>query len=70
MQEDEDLPELSPLREVYRVFDVSEVPRVLFLGIYPIFYYFPKLILFPKLGFNLNRGAVSQALIQSCLVPP
>ena len=42
MQEDEDLPELSPLREAYRVFDVSEVPRVLFLGIYLIFYYFPN----------------------------
>ena len=42
VQEDEDLSELSPLREVYRVFDVSEVPRVLFLGIYLIFYYFPN----------------------------
>ena len=26
VQEDEDLPELSPLREVYRVFDVSDEP--------------------------------------------
>lgn len=34
------------------------MPWGLFLGIYPIFYYVPGLILFPKLVFNLDRGAV------------
>ena len=48
----------------------SEVSQVLFLGIYPILYYFPRLILFPQRVFNLDRGSVPQALVEPCLVPP
>ncbi|WP_373690885.1 toxin glutamine deamidase domain-containing protein [Corynebacterium sp.] len=48
----------------------SEVYWVLFLGIYLIFHYFPGPILFPKRVFNLDRGAVPQALVEPCLVPP
>lgn len=47
-----------------------QVPRVLFLDIYLVFHYFPRLILFPKPDFNLDRSSVSQALMQSCLFPP
>ena len=48
----------------------SEVPRVLFLGICLDFYYCLWRVLLPKLGFHLDRGSVSQALVEPCLVPP
>ena len=48
----------------------GEVSFVLFLGIYPIFYCFPRLILFPQRVFNLDRGSVSQALVEPFLIPP
>lgn len=47
-----------------------KVPWVLLLGIYPIFYYFPGLILFPKLIFNLDRNAIAQDLIEPRPVAP
>ena len=47
-----------------------EVLRVLFLGVCLDFYYFLWRVLFPKFGFNLGRGSVSQALVESCFVPP
>ena len=49
---------------------VGEVPRVLFLGICLDRYYFLWRGLLPKIGFHLNRGSVSQALVEPCLVPP
>ncbi|MDK8845892.1 hypothetical protein QP888_05110, partial [Corynebacterium sp. MSK297] len=49
---------------------MSEVYWVLFLGIYLIFHYFPGLILFPKPDFNLDRGSVPQALVESGFIPP
>ena len=48
----------------------TEVPRVLFLGICLDFYYCPWRVLLPKFGFDLDRGSVSQALVEPCLVPP
>ena len=48
----------------------GEVPRVLFLGIYLVFHYFPGLILFPQRVFNLDRGSVPQALVEPFLIPP
>lgn len=48
----------------------TEVPRVLFLGICLDRYYFLWRGLLPKIGFHLNRGSVSQALVEPCLVPP
>ncbi|MFW9045868.1 hypothetical protein ACOI92_13935, partial [Corynebacterium striatum] len=42
----------------------SEVPRVLFLGICLDRYYFLWRGLLPKIGFHLNRGSVSQALVE------
>ena len=50
--------------------DIIEVPRVLFLGICLDRYYFLWRGLLPKIGFHLNRGSVSQALVEPCLVPP
>ena len=47
-----------------------EVYWVLFLGIYLILHYFPGLILFPKPDFNLDRGSVPQALVESGFIPP
>ncbi|MFS0252092.1 hypothetical protein ACL1BK_13140, partial [Corynebacterium striatum] len=41
-----------------------EVPRVLFLGICLDRYYFLWRGLLPKIGFHLNRGSVSQALVE------
>lgn len=49
---------------------LSEVPRVLFLGICLDFYYCLERVLLPKLGFHFDRDAVSQALMQPSLVPP
>ncbi|MFS0214871.1 transposase, partial [Corynebacterium striatum] len=42
----------------------TEVPRVLFLGICLDRYYFLWRGLLPKIGFHLNRGSVSQALVE------
>ena len=50
--------------------DLLEVPRVLFLGICLVFHYCLWQVLLPKLGFHLDRGSVSQALVEPCLVPP
>ena len=49
---------------------VSEVPRVLFLGICLDFYYCLRRVLVPKFGFHFDRGSVSQALVKPRLVPP
>lgn len=49
---------------------MSEVPRVLFLGVCLDFYYFLWRVLLPKFGFDLDRGSVVQALVEPSLVPP
>ena len=49
---------------------MNEVPRVLFLGICLDFYYCLWRVLLPKFGFHLDRGSVSQALVEFSLVPP
>ena len=49
---------------------MNEVPRVLFLGICLDFYYCLWRVLLPKFGFHLDRGSVSQALVEPSLVPP
>ncbi len=46
-----------------------EVLRVLFLGFCFGFYYFLWRVLLPKFGFDFSRRAVSQALMESSLVP-
>ena len=46
------------------------MPQVLFLGICLDFYYFLWQVLLPKFGFYLDRGSVSQALVEPSLVPP
>ena len=48
----------------------SEVPRVLFLGMCLDFYYSLLRVLLPQFGFHLGWGSVSQALVESYLVPP
>ena len=57
----------SPHPEPYKGL---EVPRVLFLGMFLDFYYFLWRVLLPKFGFDLDRGSVSQALVESIFVPP
>ena len=49
---------------------ISEVPRVLFLGVCLDFYYCLRRVLVPKFGFHFDRGSVSQALVKPRLVPP
>ena len=48
----------------------DEVPRVLLLGICLDLYYFLLRVLLPKFGCHLDRGSVSQALVEPNLVPP
>ena len=60
---------IKRLVEVFPVL-VVEVPRVLFLGICLVFHYCLWQVLLPKLGFHLDRGSVSQALVEPSLVPP
>lgn len=59
----------------YRIYDAVrakriEVPRVLFLGFCLDLYYFLWRVLLPKFGFHLDRGSVSQTLVEPSLVPP
>ena len=56
--------------EVHVLGMISEVPRVLFLGVCLDFYYFLWRVLLPKFGFDLDRGSVVQALVEPSLVPP
>ncbi|MFW9043213.1 hypothetical protein ACOI9V_12630, partial [Corynebacterium striatum] len=43
---------------------LSEVPRVLFLGLCLVFHYFSTGVVFPKIGFYFSRRAVAQALVE------
>ncbi|MFW9164904.1 hypothetical protein ACOI9F_13865, partial [Corynebacterium striatum] len=45
-------------------FSLSEVPRVLFLGLCLVFHYFSTGVVFPKIGFYFSRRAVAQALVE------
>ncbi|SPT75765.1 Uncharacterised protein [Arcanobacterium haemolyticum] len=45
------------------------MPRVLFLGVCFDFHYFLTGVVVPKFGFDFSRRAVSQALVESSLVP-
>ena len=49
---------------------LTEVPRILFLGICLDFYYYLRRVLLPKFGFHFDWGSVSQALVEPSLVPP
>lgn len=43
---------------------LTEVPRVLFLGLCLVFHYFSTGVVFPKFGFYFSRRAVAQALVK------
>lgn len=48
----------------------GEVPRVLYLGICLDFHHFLWRVLLPQFGFHIDRDSLSQALVESSLVPP
>ena len=50
-------------------YSMSEVPRVLFLGICLDFYYSLLRVLLPKFGFHFDRGSISQALVERARPP-